>query len=463
MVDLSAGLPNPSIRQTVFLSKATPGDDDFALWLAPRLEAAGYEVFADILSLEYGDLWRKEITTTLQSKAVKMLLCCSDETLARRGVQEEISIAEDLAKELKDERFIIPLRIRPFKKLFGIAGMQYLDFSASWANGLRELLDFLERQNIPRRQNPRISPNWESYRKRQAVQIMDEPEVLTSNWLRIRLPATIHYYECTGALDHPALERACNASPIPAYIHNRGFFSFGTADEIEMAFQSAGKFYVRTAESLASFLENGAADPRIPLRDARNIVTAMLRTAWEKHCGSSDLRQYAYSNQTAFYAHEALVGLGKRIPWGPKGERRSSMLCNSAGGKVWQYGVSASPQLWPFPHLRLKARVVFAELAGSKTGEVFGDAGIQHRSRRTICKGWRNKQWHGRLMAFLTILSGKSSEVLVPLSPSVSFTVDPTPMTFRSPVSTAQTNAMLDDDEEMDVSTLGNFDVDEEV
>jgi hypothetical protein len=35
-------------RTVVFISKATPGDDEFALWLAPPLEAAGYTVYADI-------------------------------------------------------------------------------------------------------------------------------------------------------------------------------------------------------------------------------------------------------------------------------------------------------------------------------------------------------------------------------------------------------------------------------
>lgn len=42
-------------RTKLFISKATPGDDQFALWIAPRLEAAGYEVFADILELDTGD------------------------------------------------------------------------------------------------------------------------------------------------------------------------------------------------------------------------------------------------------------------------------------------------------------------------------------------------------------------------------------------------------------------------
>ena len=75
-----------SKRTKLFISKATPGDDAFALWLAPRLEAAGYEVFADILELDTGDAWRTKLTTTLQDDAVKMLLCCSNETLRRPGV-----------------------------------------------------------------------------------------------------------------------------------------------------------------------------------------------------------------------------------------------------------------------------------------------------------------------------------------------------------------------------------------
>src|SRR5665811_1031617 len=118
-------ITEPSARSVLFISKATPGDDEFALWLAPRLEAAGYEVFADIVTLQAGTRWRKEITGTLQNRAVKMLLCCSDETLARDNVQEEIGIALDLAKEIPDPKFVIPLRLKPYKKIMGIGEVQY--------------------------------------------------------------------------------------------------------------------------------------------------------------------------------------------------------------------------------------------------------------------------------------------------------------------------------------------------
>ena len=82
-----------AVRDIIFISKAILENDEFVLWLAPRLEEAGYTVFADILSLEPGERWRKVITNTLQTSAIKMLLCCRDTTLAKDNVQEEIGIA----------------------------------------------------------------------------------------------------------------------------------------------------------------------------------------------------------------------------------------------------------------------------------------------------------------------------------------------------------------------------------
>src|SRR5579864_6892471 len=121
-----AGDSDDKGRTVLFISKATPGDDEFVLWLAPRLEAEGYTVFADIVNLVPGDRWRKQVTDTLQNNAIKMLLCCRNSTLEKNGVQEEIGIAEDLVVELKDDRFIIPLRLETFKKLFGIGELQYV-------------------------------------------------------------------------------------------------------------------------------------------------------------------------------------------------------------------------------------------------------------------------------------------------------------------------------------------------
>jgi hypothetical protein len=41
-------------RPLVFISHATPQDNEFVLWLGTRLTALGYEVWADILRLRGG-------------------------------------------------------------------------------------------------------------------------------------------------------------------------------------------------------------------------------------------------------------------------------------------------------------------------------------------------------------------------------------------------------------------------
>jgi hypothetical protein len=139
------------------------------------------------------------------------------------------------------------------------------------------------------------------------------------------------------------------------------------------------------------------------------------------------------------------------------------MLRNAAGGKVWQYGLSATPAFWPYMHFKLKARVLFAELAsGNRAGAVIGDSAIQHRLRRTICKGWRNNAWHGRLMAYLELLSAEAPYITVPLSGASALMLDPRPVPFTSPVTTVLPEAMEDDAEETDDSTLGLFNAEDE-
>jgi len=451
-------------REIVFISKATPEDDEFVLWLAPRLEGAGYKVFADILTLEPGDRWRKEVTATLQKKAIKMLLCCRDASLAKNGVQEEIGIAEDLVKELDDPRFIIPLRVERFKKLFGIGELQYVDFLGSWAQGLRDLLDALESQNVPRStEHVTINPSWEAYKKSMAIRIEHDPETLTLNWLRVmEIPEVIRYYQPRGAIDHGLMTMACRTGQYPAEVYLRGFFSFAPLEEIETDFAHVSKFDLHSEHNLMELLDNGSDSPDIEPREIKNLVVSMFRRSWEQFCRSKGLYEYAFSKQVAFHITKDQIPVAKRVSWGRQGQRRNAMLRNIARGKVWQYGVTALPSLWPYPHFKLKSRVLFAELANKEAGNVFEDKDQQHRLRRSVCSGWRNKAWHGRLMAYLQILSGGSATIDLPLSGSVNLKLDARPALAISPVTTLLPDLMDDDAEEQDVSTLGNLAIAEE-
>jgi hypothetical protein len=297
-----------------------------------------------------------------------------------------------------------------------------------------------------------------------AIKVEKKPEILTSNWLRVAsLPDTLRYYHPPGPINLDLMEKTCRECTVPAQVYQRGFFSFAAPEQIARVFADVAPFEIQSEHKLLDFIDCGGKSPDIESREARNLVFTMFRRAWENFCRSKGLYEYLFATQTAFHIGEAQAPLGKRISWGRHGKRRSSMLRNSAGGRVWQYGVSATPAFWPYLHFKLKARVLIAELAsGNRAGAVIGNATVQHHLRRTICKGWRNKQWHGRLMAYLELLSGEAPCITVPLADACAITLDARPMPFTSPVTTALPDTMEDDAEETDDSTLGLFNLEEE-
>lgn len=348
--------------------------------------------------------------------------------------------------------------------VFGIGELQYIDFVRGWADGLGKLLEALKKQKVicdPAKTV--INPNWEVYRRRGAIAIKPEPERLTSNWLRIaEVPDSIRYFEPLGAVDRLAIPRACVATPHPSQPHLHGFFSFGSLAEVNEVFASIGRFSVKHEIDLMEFVREGADACNIRGQDASNMVHSMFRQAWERHCRERGLLEYRYSKSVGFHVSANQAKIGQKIPWGRQGDRRSSMLRNVAKGNVWQFGVTALPAFWPFPHFKLKSRVLFAPLNGETAGEPFDESRKQHRLRRTVCKGWRNKQWYGRMTAFIELLSGESAYIRLPLGEEAHIKIEAAPILFTSPVSTFLPNKLSDEQEEDDVTTLGRPEPEEE-
>ncbi len=451
-------------RDLIFISKATPGDDQFVLWLAPRLEAAGYKVFADIFDLDAGDEWRGKLTAALQTRAIKMLLCCSDETLSRRGVREEIAIAEDLTKQLQDPNFIVPLKIRTFKKLFGIGGLQYVDFESGWARGLANLLESLERQQVQKGTEGVIQPEWYAYLRRNAVEIEASPEVLTSNWLRIEgMPDRLNHLVPCNHTNDVSLRKLSASFEFPLAEFGDGFLTFASPLDLTEHFEQVGPFRVEQAFDVLDFIENGSSEAGIEGRDAKSIMMNLLRQAWEKHCAREGFLAHTFSSGLSFHVGERKLPLRKRVPWGRQGARRSSMLRGVARKKIWEYGVSVVPNLFPFPHMRLKGRVLFSEIGKRNKPRIIQDTKTQFRLRRSVCSGWRNKAWHGRVMAFMELLAGDSPYVSLAVGSGGSITLDAMPIQFTTPVTARQSNRLGEDAEEPDETTLGTHLEDEDV
>ncbi len=458
------GVTEPATRDVIFLLKSSPADDEFALWLAPKLEAEGYRVFADILTLQPGDRWRREVNRALEHRAVKVLLVCRNATLDDQHVQDDIDIALDVAKAIADSRFIIPLRLETGRKVKGIGDAVAVDFVRGWGEGFASLLEALRRQKIPKRLDQIfINPNWELFRRRDAIPLANEPERLTSNWLRIvEAPDAIHYYEATGAVEPNLLEQGLAAYPFPSAVHGRGFITFADQVEIDTAFEHIGRFQLKHRIPLLDFVQQGFLPIGMQSQTASNVLNAMLKRAWFLFCKDRGLIEFQYSNASGFHVSAAIASTGQRIPWGKQGDRRSSMLRNVAKGHIWQFGVTALPAFWPFWHFKLKSRVLFATDNGTQAGLPIDEPKKLHRLRRTICKGWRNKQWYGRMLAFLELISNESAYIRLRLSAGSDLLLEASPILFSSPVGTTLPNVLDEDDEESDLSTLGRPETDDE-
>jgi hypothetical protein len=394
-----------------------------------------------------------------------VLVICRNATLDDQAVQDDIDIAIDIASRRGDQRFIIPLRLESGRKVKGIGDTIAVDFVRGWGDGLTALLEALRRQKVPKYASvARIDPNWELFRRRGAVSLIDQPERLTSNWLRvIEAPDALHSYKATGATDPDRLKRAIAAYPYPVAIHGRGFLTFARQAEVDEAFQSIGRFRLTRSIPILQFVEEGVPELGIERQAAQNQLTSMMREAWILLCKDRGLIEYHYSNSVGFHVSPELALTGQRIPWGKQGDRRSSMLRNIAKGHVWQFGVTALPAVWPFWHFKLKARALFAADNGTPEGLAIDDLRKMHKLRRSICKGWRNKQWHGRMLAFLELISGDSAYIRLQLSGENDLVLDAAPVLFSSPVSTYLPDIAGADDEETDASTLGRPDTDEDL
>ena len=110
-------------RETLFISHATPEDNDFALWLASRIQLLGYEVWVDKNSMLGGEKFWEEIDQVIRNDAAKLLLvyskniCQKDQDgnpilgKLRDGIYKEFSLAESVAKQHTLQDFIVLLNI----------------------------------------------------------------------------------------------------------------------------------------------------------------------------------------------------------------------------------------------------------------------------------------------------------------------------------------------------------------
>lgn len=442
---------NEPERNGLFISHATPEDNHFVRWLGAKLTAMGYEVWADVMRLNGGDDWSRELEDALRKRAAKMLLVCTPTGLEKQGVRNEIQIASDLARKLGDKAFIVPLRLDAYEAPFLVAQTQYIDFKVSWAKGFTELVTLLRDGHFPR-SNVGAMGTWVDAQSAGSDKLVERSEPLVSNWLQVsKQPESINFCESpVGAPLEPFLNRLNHK--YPAVPHRMGVITFAAPND------------------------EGRLGPMLPAKKVASMLTEeFLNAGWpllgiEPYQAKrmySDLGSQAFDRFCQGRGLKGIIGSGKRISWwgdvktAPSGQvrfdwgfRRGSRQVVGQSGKRgvhWHYALNAELRASPLWHLRLSPRLVF-----SQNGmDAIDDVKRSHSLRRSFAKGWRNARWRDMLCAQLWWLVDGLAEIRLPVAIDDAIALIVPPMQFSCPVTVLEGGELPPDEDDPDIPADG--------
>lgn len=397
-------------RDTIFISHATPEDNDFVRWLGARLTGYGYKVWADLFGLKGGTPFWNTIEGALREHACKVIFVVTKTSVAptRQGIRNELSVADALRKSLADPAFIIPIRLdnvafSDFPIL--IHQLNAIDFSRGWGVKLIELLDTLETANVPRSEVDQSLEfeRWRAETVKTAALVSTEREpVLTSLSPITALPAEVHYLKHNA--DTAAVAQALQSNGISVSPFYQLLITFAGLDAVNKSLPTPMLAEVRATASLDEFLSGEVDGVTTPRRsDAHNIVTALLREQIERHLVSRGLKVLEHRSSNVFHFPDGLVANNK-VPCTAASGRRTNknVVGRSERNRVyWHLGMKVSVVLGPPAFVRFKPYVVFSDDGQTAIADPKRTSPI----RRRFCKNWWNQHWRQLQEAFAVWLA----------------------------------------------------------
>jgi hypothetical protein len=440
------------VRDTIFVSHANPEDNTFALWLSLKLISAGYRVWSDVTNLRGGeDFWR-DIEPVIRETTAKLIYVLSKSSNHKEGALRELRVADAVRKLHGFRDFVIPVRIDdlPHPEINIEVGRLNVIESGSWAVGLKQLMEKLTEDGVPRplTEGPELVRQWWDREFAADGSVSEIPEVHYSNWFSLELPDRIFRHSVQGLIEgEPQWS-------FPARWYNLQLVTFAPAIDV---LPGLGTLRIGRTEELdtATFLSSDGASRQ----EHRNIVTQIVTESWEQTLRSRGLKSFAMANgRQAFYFDqdilpesdvEFLSVAGKKTYRGLMGYKTRK----DGSRRIWHFAVSARPALHPRPLLQLRTHVLFSD--DGKT--IWSSADAMHRARRNQCKGWWNDDWRDRLLATMAWLADHQPVIKLDLSASAKAAiVNPRPIEFVSPVTLtepASVSSLEDDapeDEDLD-------------
>jgi hypothetical protein len=434
-------------RTSIFVTHATPDDNEFALWLSAKLAIAGYRIWVDRRRLKGGaDFW-DEIDRVLRHDAIKQIVVFSKH-IGKAGVKKELAIGDVMRRRLSDPKFIIPIRTDDIP--FDEAPPEFLrdhiiDGYPNWHACLADLFEALNEADVPKEPLADAATLHTIVDAREDGRrfIINRSEDALTNWFPVKPPERIRYYRFDGTQDQMNAWLAnCRVPHVPMGRLAGSFADPPSFAEASSFIQNTATQYDLTYDDFVSGKDLGPYSDR---PSASNDVVNLLRQHFNRLAEARGLKSVAFANRDVgwFFPDDVLAGNKVELKLADGRKIRRAM-----SGKFkklrWHVCLVAKPRVWPELVYRIHINLVLSEdgktpIAGEKT----------HVRRRRLTRSWWNNIWRDRLLAAMHFLAN-GTDVLTMVAGDVKFDVVALPLLATIPVSYDAADPPLPSEEDED-------------
>lgn len=408
-------------RDTIFISHATPADNEFSIWLASRLEMLGYKTWIDKEGLLGGERFWATIQKAIQISA-KVLFVYSknivtQDGILKQGIENEIEYAKSIASQYGLQDFIIPLHIDEslYNLAIGLPNINHVPFNNNWAEGLKILKKKLEKDNTPQTfdASKSVMSEWYENEYISNCSIVSKNELFYTSWWSVdNMPEQFYMYQFSNAAQAQAIRELNKEIPISllsnvlsSFDSNLKFLVKREGEDIEVLPEHTYTF------SFTDILSGFESDKFPQHRDAENHFKRLLYCIVSNLFRSKGLWKYEMSNKRLAYflpKYDKVKKIEFTYPFS-KRKKTKSILGKFENIGSWHYAISIQPILFPFVGFSLKSHILFT----SDGFKIINDDKKQHSYRRKKGKRFFNEEWRDLTLAFIQQLKDQEDEIKI--------------------------------------------------
>ncbi|MCK9619135.1 MAG: toll/interleukin-1 receptor domain-containing protein [Methylobacter sp.] len=426
------------LRELVFISHATPDDNEFTLWLSTRLKLAGYQVWSDVTQLFGGEMFWDDIQEAISDYTCKFIIVITRTSLSKPGVQREVEYALEAEKFHSLPNFIIPIIIDDSSfsnQPYGFSDRNIIPFRNGWADGFSRLIERFKRDDVPQHPNDKIDIG--AFIRSQTgsqTSLVEKADKAVTNWLEIMsYPEQLNFYRLPLKPDQ--YKKRFVRFPYPWFEYATFFSSFcNLSDMKEELYQWESPSAVPTLNINSTLKGEPTNYPFFESYEVVKKLNFMIADAWSKEMRKRGLHCYSMASgkEAFFFPDDEKYSGQRRFPDINGEERRRSLIGYSGKNQVfWHFAIEAKTSFGVQPKLTLMPHVVFTEDGRNP----LSDNKRMHRLRRGFCKSWWNDRWRDMLLVYLHLISEGNEFLELSVGSNQKVVLASRPSMLDSPVS----------------------------